>query len=55
MPTPAQKASFKEAAKPVYQWFKSNIKNGPDVFDYLIEGVLAAEADISKGMSQDLK
>ncbi len=55
VPTPAQKASFKEAAKPVYQWFKSNIKNGTAVFDYLIEGVLAAEADISAGMSQDLK
>ena len=55
VPTPAQKASFKKAAKPVYQWFKSNIKNGTAVFDYLIEGVLAAEADISAGMSQDLK
>ena len=55
VPTPEQKASFKEAAKPVYQWFKSNIKNGTAVFDYLIEGVLAAEADISAGMSQDIK
>ena len=54
VPTPAQKASFKEAAKPVYDWFKSNIKNGPAVFDYLIDGVIAAEADISAGMSQDL-
>ena len=54
VPTPAQKASFKKAATPVYKWFKSNVKNGTVVFNALTYAVSKAEADISVGMSQDL-
>ena len=54
VPTPAQKASFKKAATPVYKWFKSNVKNGTVVFNALTYAVSKAEADISVGMTQDL-
>ena len=54
VPTPAEKAAFKEAAAPVYDWFKSNIDGGDEIFTALTEAVAAAEADIDAGMSQDL-
>lgn len=54
VPTPAQKASFKKAAAPVYDWFKNNVKNGTVVFNSLTYAVSKAEADISVGMTQDL-
>jgi hypothetical protein len=54
VPTPAQKASFKKAASPVYNWFKSNVKNGTVVFNALTYAVTKAEANIAVGMTQDL-
>ena len=54
VPSPAQKASFKKAAAPVYKWFKSNVKNGSVVFNALTYAVSKAEADIAVGMTQDL-
>ena len=54
VPTPAQKASFKKAAAPVYKWFKANVKNGTVVFNALTYAVAKAEADIAVGMTQDL-
>ena len=54
VPTPAQKASFKKAASPVYDWFKSNVKNGTVVFNALTYAVSKAEANIAVGMTQDL-
>ena len=46
VPTPEQKQMFKDAAAPVYDWFKSNIKGGQEVFDALVEAAAAAEAEI---------
>ncbi len=46
VPTPDQKQMFKEAAAPVYDWFKSNVKGGQEVFDALVEAAAAAEAQI---------
>ena len=55
VPTPAEKAAFKTAASPVYDWFKANVKGGPEVFDALTSAVTAAEADISAANAKDLK
>ncbi len=54
VPSPAEKAAFKEAAAPVYDWFKGNIDGGEKIFSALTEAVAAAEADIEAGMAQDL-
>ena len=54
VPTPAQKTSFKKAAAPVYDWFKSNVKNGTVIFNTLTYAVTKAEANIAVGMTQDL-
>ncbi|EFL88440.1 TRAP transporter substrate-binding protein DctP [Ahrensia sp. R2A130] len=51
VPTPAEKAAFKEAATPVYDWFKSNVKGGEEVFNALTSAV--AEAEKSVGASTD--
>ncbi len=54
VPTPAEKAMFREAAAPVYDWFKGNIEGGPEIFDALVAAVADAEADIDAGMAADL-
>ncbi|MBO9403015.1 TRAP transporter substrate-binding protein DctP [Shimia sp. R9_1] len=54
VPTPAEKAAFKEAAAPVYDWFKGNIKGGDEIFNALTAAVAEAEADIEAGMASDL-
>lgn len=46
VPTPEEKAAFKEAAEPVYDWFKANVEGGEEVFDALTEAVAEAEEDI---------
>ena len=55
VPTPAEKAAFKEAASPVYDWFKTNIKGGDAVFTALTDAVAAAEADIAAARSADIQ
>ena len=54
VPTPAEKAAFKTAAAPVYDWFKANVKGGPEVFDALTSAVAAAEKDINAANAKDL-
>lgn len=54
VPTPEEKAAFKEAAAPVYDWFKANIDGGEEIFTALTGAVAAAEAEIEAGMAQDL-
>ena len=53
VPTPDEKAAFKQAAAPVYDWFKSNVDGGTDAFDALVASVAEAEADINKVRSAD--
>ena len=55
VPTPEEKAAFKEAAAPVYDWFKANINGGEEIFDALVAAVAEAEAEIDAGMSMDIK
>lgn len=54
VPTPEQKAMFKDAAAPVYDWFKDNIKGGPAIFDALTSAVAEAEAKIGAGSMKDI-
>ena len=54
VPTPAEKAAFKDAAAPVYDWFKANVQGGEKIFDALTAAVAEAEADINAGRSKDL-
>jgi len=55
VPTPEEKAKFKAAAAPVYDWFKENIKNGPEVFDALTKAAAAAEAKVDAALMADTK
>ena len=55
VPTPAEKAAFKSAAAPVYDWFKSNVDGGDAVFNALTDAVAAAEADINSGRAKDIQ
>tara|TARA_B110000908_G_C10247183_1_gene449538 strand:+ start:778 stop:1836 length:1059 start_codon:yes stop_codon:yes gene_type:complete len=54
VPTPVQKAAFKDAAAPVYDWFKGNVTNGEAIFTALTEAVAAAEADVNAARAADL-
>lgn len=55
VPTPAEKAEFKKAAAPVYDWFKANIDGGEEIFTALTDAVAKAEADIGDARAKDLK
>ena len=46
VPTPEQKAAFKAAAAPVYDWFKSNVDGGEEVFDAMVAAAEEAAARI---------
>ena len=54
VPTPAEKAAFKKAATPVYDWFKTNVDGGEEVFSAFTAAVSAAEADVNGGRSKDI-
>jgi TRAP-type C4-dicarboxylate transport system substrate-binding protein len=55
VPSPEEKAAFKEAVAPVYDWFKSNVGGGEEIFTALTDAVAAAEADLAEANSTDLK
>ena len=54
VPTPAEKAAFKKAAAPVYDWFKTNVEGGEEVFNAFTAAVSAAETDVNGGRSKDI-
>jgi TRAP-type C4-dicarboxylate transport system substrate-binding protein len=54
VPTPAQKAAFKDAAAPVYDWFKGNVANGEEIFTALTDAVAEAEAEVGAARDADL-
>ncbi|MCY3877082.1 MAG: TRAP transporter substrate-binding protein DctP [Rhodobacteraceae bacterium] len=54
VPTPEEKAMFREAAAPVYDWFKVNIDGGEEIFDALVSAVADAEAELEAGTAKDL-
>ena len=53
-PSPAEKVAFKDAAAPVYDWFKENVDGGGTVFDALTSAVATAEAEINAGRAADI-
>ena len=54
VPSPDEKAAFAEAAKPVQDWFRSNVDGGDKILDALITAVDAAEADLKSAYDADL-
>lgn len=55
VPTPDEKAAFKDAAAPVYDWFKANVKGGEEVFNALTAAVADAEKTLSAGRAADIE
>lgn len=55
VPTPEEKAAFKEAASPVYDWFKSNVEGGERVFDAFTSAIAEAEDDVNGGRDRDIE
>jgi len=55
VPTPEQKAAFKEAAAPVYDWFKKNVPNGEVAFTALADAAAGAEAKIDDKAMLDIQ
>jgi len=54
VPSPEEKAAFKDAAAPVYDWFKANVDGGEAVFDALTSAVADSEADINAARQADV-
>ncbi|GAB4513640.1 MAG: TRAP transporter substrate-binding protein [Roseibium sp.] len=54
VPTPEQKAAFKEAAAPVFDWFKANVGRGGEIFGALEEAVAEAETAVNGSRDADL-
>ncbi|MDZ4135314.1 MAG: TRAP transporter substrate-binding protein DctP [Paracoccaceae bacterium] len=54
VPTPAEKAAFKDAAAPVFDWFKSNVKDGAETLDAFNTAVAAAQVKVDAARSADL-
>lgn len=55
VPTPENKAAFKAAAAPVYDWFQKNVKDGEKWFNLLSSEAAKAEADVAAGYAMDIK
>lgn len=55
VPTPEEKAAFRDAAAPVYDWFKANVDGGEAVFNAMAASVAAAEAEIASERGADLE
>ncbi|RKF14302.1 C4-dicarboxylate ABC transporter substrate-binding protein [Alginatibacterium sediminis] len=54
VPTPEQKTMFKDSAAPVYEWFKTSVKDGEKWITLLNDEAAKAEADIDKAYAADL-
>jgi len=54
VPSLAEKAAFKEAAAPVYDWFNTNVEGGPAIFAALNAAVTEAEAEVTADNARDL-
>ncbi|SMX23855.1 TRAP transporter substrate-binding protein [Boseongicola aestuarii] len=54
VPTPDDKAAFKEAASPVFAWFGENVEGGTRILDALNASVAVVEAEIDAARAADL-
>lgn len=55
VPTPEEKAMFRDAATPVYDWFKSNIREGETIYNAFVAAAATAEEKIDGGAMMDVK
>lgn len=55
VPTLEEKAAFKEAAAPVFDWFKANVREGEATYNALVEAAAAAEEKLDGGIMMDVK
>ncbi|MFN7166093.1 MAG: TRAP transporter substrate-binding protein DctP [Pannonibacter sp.] len=54
VPTTEEKAAFKGAVAPVFDWFKGNVKDGGEIFDKFQAAVAEAEAKVAAERAADL-
>lgn len=54
VPSADEKAAFKAAVAPVFDWFKANVKGGPEVLDAFMQAASDAEAKIAAERAADL-
>ncbi|MGJ8604619.1 MAG: TRAP transporter substrate-binding protein [Marivita sp.] len=54
VPTVEEKAAFRDAAAPVFDWFQENVDGGPEIYEALTKAVAEAEADLAAEYEADL-
>lgn len=54
VPSTAEKMAFKEAVGPVFDWFKTNVKGGPEVLDAFTAAVAEAEARVAEDRKAEM-
>ncbi len=54
VPSPEEKAAFRDAAAPVFDWFQENVDGGPEIYEALTKAVAEAEADLAAEYEADL-
>lgn len=54
VPTPAEKEAFKTAVAPVFDWFKTNVTGGAEVFDQFTAAVADAQKAVDAERAADL-
>jgi TRAP-type C4-dicarboxylate transport system substrate-binding protein len=54
VPTPEEKAAFRDAAAPVFDWFQENVDGGPEIYEALLKAVAEAEAELNAAYEADL-
>ena len=55
VPTADEKAAFKAAAAPVFEWFKSSVKGGPETLDAFTAAVDQAQGVVDAARAMELK
>jgi len=55
VPTLEEKAAFKAAAAPVFDWFKANVREGEATYTALVDAAAAAESKLDGGIMMDVK
>jgi len=55
VPTPAQKSEVRQAAAPVYDWFKANVDRGDEIFAALESAVSDAEDQVNAARKLDME
>lgn len=54
VPTDEQRAAFRDAADPAFDWFRANVPHGPEVLDSFMAHAAAAEEAIENARQADM-